>query len=383
MTDDPVGNADGIGGVEGGDRTQGDIDDLTGRIAQSNRKHHRHLVVAVIVALLVGVAGGFLGGTAAASRNTSRSASRITPPAIAGVRGSGPNALRGGTGGFAGVPPVQCPSEVVRPLPSGRGTAVQIPASVQASVPVTAVVKRLFIRNTSGGIAVRVYERSAAQQTLCSSGGGGVAGSGTAAPPGQPSAVGGATGARTQSSHVCTIKLGCGNCTPGVSHGGTVPVRGYSVPGAYAGTVTIELSDAASVAEGFMTLSSLRAAGSASRVIAMVSGSFGFSEGSPTSWVAVQVSGNVASVRVRFAGGATDQMKPVGGVAVLAGAVAGGGQGSSEVRGTVQLLDPSGKVVATQSIASSVTPGLYSGPTTLPVVLCPQAIPAPQSTGTG
>ena len=50
----------------------------------------------------------------------------------------------------------------------------------------------------------------------------------------------------------------------------------------------------------------------------LVTGVFGVVEGDPVWWVAVEVGTEVTSVRVTFPDGATDEMAPVGGVAVLA-----------------------------------------------------------------
>src|SRR5207237_6367326 len=47
-------------------------------------------------------------------------------------------------------------------------------------------------------------------------------------------------------------------------------------------------------------------------------GMFGTREGAPGSWLAVRIDGSPAAVRAVFANGASDEMIPVGGWAVLA-----------------------------------------------------------------
>lgn len=144
--------------------------------------------------------------------------------------------------------------------------------------------------------------------------------------------------------------------------------------------VTVEMSSAAAVGEGFMALHATSSAGTAPHISSIASGVFGATEGMPVAWVAVEVSGAAASVRVRFADGAVDQMQPVDHVAVLVGRWTGSGSstsGFSEVTGIVQLLDPSGKVVTAQSLSSLAEPGTPSGTSTGPVVACPMLATRP------
>jgi hypothetical protein len=137
----------------------------------------------------------------------------------------------------------------------------------------------------------------------------------------------------------------------------------------------------------------------------LTTGSFGVQEGDPVWWVAVEVDSSVTSVRMTFPDGSTDQMAPVGGIAVLAGhvtpAVASADPGPYVVRGTLDLLAADGSVVTTVTLPQQPVPvpapvpapvplpgGVGKGaPTVTPgaIVLCPQAAtasPAGQSSAT-
>lgn len=73
----------------------------------------------------------------------------------------------------------------------------------------------------------------------------------------------------------------------------------------------------------------------------------GQNEGSPFSALVVGASPEVALVRMRFASGATDEMKPVQGVAVLAHSGIEGG-------GSVEAVDASGTVILRRSVPGGV-----------------------------
>jgi hypothetical protein len=72
-------------------------------------------------------------------------------------------------------------------------------------------------------------------------------------------------------------------------------------------------------------------------------GMFGVPESSPATFVTVQTGPGVATVRLRLPSGATDEMAPIGGVAVLAH-----GSDGPPPNATVEALDASGKVLASQ-----------------------------------
>jgi hypothetical protein len=75
------------------------------------------------------------------------------------------------------------------------------------------------------------------------------------------------------------------------------------------------------------------------------SGAFGVREQSPAQWVIAQVGADVATVRVRFGDGGTDQMKPERGVAVLA-------HRGDTTAATVETVDASGKVTNSETNAA-------------------------------
>jgi hypothetical protein len=121
--------------------------------------------------------------------------------------------------------------------------------------------------------------------------------------------------------------------------------------------MSVELSDDTAVgqeilvdAPGTETTTATRIS-AATEPLAATSGAFGVVEGTPVWWIAVSVGPEVASVQVTFADGSTDQMSPVGDVAVVAHqidpSVATSGDGPYEVRATLQLLDDSGAIIDT------------------------------------
>jgi hypothetical protein len=110
-------------------------------------------------------------------------------------------------------------------------------------------------------------------------------------------------------------------------------------------------------------------------------GSFGEAEGAPAGWVAVVVSGDVASVRLVSPSGAVlDSMTPSSGVVVLATTGATALAGTSAV-----ALDAGGATVATvatDQAASASGPGCMSTP---PVSVPPTTVPGvdPTTSTTG
>jgi hypothetical protein len=117
----------------------------------------------------------------------------------------------------------------------------------------------------------------------------------------------------------------------------------------------------------------------------LTTGTFGVQEGDPVWWVAAEVGSDVTSVRMTFPDGSTDQMAPVGGIAVVAGrvtaAVASGGQGPDVVRGTLALLGANGGTVATVTLPQEPAPVPVPGPVPYPVPLRP--VPLNGATGSG
>jgi hypothetical protein len=114
-------------------------------------------------------------------------------------------------------------------------------------------------------------------------------------------------------------------------------------------------------------------------------------------WVAVEVPSDVSSVQMTFPDGATDQMAPVGGIAVLAHRVTAGvataQSGPYDVRGSLQLLGADGGVLDTLTLpqAGSAVPVPLPSPGTTPleggtktvtpgvIVQCPPTALTPQA----
>jgi hypothetical protein len=114
-------------------------------------------------------------------------------------------------------------------------------------------------------------------------------------------------------------------------------------------------------------------------------GTFGVTEGDPVWWVGVEVASDVTSVQMTFPDGSTDQMAPVGGIAVLAhrvpAAVAGADAGPYVVRGKLELLGAGGSVIATVTLPQAPTPVPVPAPLPTPKpVPTPQTVPSVQST---
>ena len=99
-----------------------------------------------------------------------------------------------------------------------------------------------------------------------------------------------------------------------------------------------ELSTDAAVGQGFDPIDEKQPSEALSH---LSTGMFGIVENAPAMWVTVQIGPGVSAVRLRLPSGATDQMVPVNGVAVLAHTTL-----SPPPDGTVvEALDSSGKVI--------------------------------------
>jgi hypothetical protein len=108
-------------------------------------------------------------------------------------------------------------------------------------------------------------------------------------------------------------------------------------------SVLAELSSDAAVGQSFDPIDDKQPTDALSHVLPA---GFGVAEGSPTMIVTVQTGPGVATVRLRLPSGATDQMAPVGNVAVLSHA-----SDMPQPAGTVvEALDASGKVLASQDL---------------------------------
>jgi hypothetical protein len=343
-----------------------DWSDLAGRISRATRRRQRLLGAAAGMALLVGGAGGFL-GEAAATAGTSATPTLSTSPSTIAPRVPG-----GAATPSSGGPAVASPCMGV-PGPASDGG--------------TGSATHLFTRTTADGVTIRAYRLAQAFVMPCGvptpvplGGSGGSQGTtGTAVAP--PATV--APGTVVPDTAPGTTAVPATTTTTAALEPAVVPAGG--------GSVSVELSDAAAVGQGGLSSSVCEVAPGvgadagappASNGDAVpgtveprqvTTGAFGVVEGDPVWWVAVDVGGDVASVRMTFAGGTVDQMAPVDGVAVVAarvGAAASGGSGPYSVRGTLDLLDASGGVVATVTLPVK--------PTVVPV-----PVPAPASGNSG
>ncbi len=130
------------------------------------------------------------------------------------------------------------------------------------------------------------------------------------------------------------------------------------------------LSNDAAVDPGFVPVTTADPTGSPDVLHASY---FGVMEGDPAAWVAVKADAAVARVRVRFADGATDEMVPVEGYAVLAHRTTAppplppeGPAGSAEEweaamkatlpQGSAEALDANGGVLSSADLTSARSP---------------------------
>ena len=110
-----------------------------------------------------------------------------------------------------------------------------------------------------------------------------------------------------------------------------------------------ELSNDAAVGQGLLPLA---ADAPTTPLAEVVPGMFGGAESSPAMWVTVRTGPGVATVRLRLPSGATDEMAPVEGVAVLAH-----GTPKPPPDGTlVEALDGAGNVIASQDVSKPQGP---------------------------
>jgi len=199
----------------------------------------------------------------------------------------------------------------------------------------------LFTRTTTDGVTIRVYRLPSTEPCTCDP-------PPVSSPPSGPSSGSGSSGAQGSAA-------------------------GSSVSSA----VSVEFSDKTAIGQGVLfdepstETSTPAGTSSATEPSGGTSGAFGVAEGTPVWWIAVSVGPEVTRVQVAFADGSTDQMSPIGGVAVLAHqinpSVATAGDGPYEVRGTLQLLGASGAVIDTVTFPEPA-------PTPTPV---PEPMPAP------
>jgi hypothetical protein len=235
----------------------------------------------------------------------------------------------------------------------------------------------LFTRTTADGIAIRAYRADVPVATdMPATVTGGPPNSvtvecakgapcplpGPATTPGPGAASGSASGPTTGSAIAAepgSMPAGSPECLP------TAMLRA-------------ELSNQAAVDPGFVSVSKL----APDQAMAVVQTSFfGIEEGSPVEWVAVHTTDAVATVRVRFGDGNTDEMAPVQGYAVLAHQTAAptppdptadpeAFRKAMAPQGTVEGLDGSGAIVTTADLGAPPAEAAPDGP-------CAMAPPLP------
>jgi hypothetical protein len=416
---------------------------FAGRLASTTRRRQRLLVGAVALALVVGGAGGYLGDAAASPGQVAARATGVgaTPSTTA------PTGHASAAAPVAGGPAVMCPNEPVAvPGATPATTTTTVGPGVNGSGDIGSAT-RLFIRTTSDGVTVRAYQ-SAPTAVSCLGGAipqAGSASSGTSSSATTGSTVvplvptganvtvelsdGDAVGQGAISSLQCVdspdggTSAGSGSSSAGGGASGSgpglppEPFNGpVATPATPATTTPITVSPPASPPDttpvaspppttgppttGPPTTGPPTTVAPSTQPQAVVTGTFGVAEGDPVWWVAVEVPSDVTSVQMAFPDGSTDQMAPVGGVAVLAHrvtpAVAAAGTGPYTVRGTLQLLGTDGAVVGTVSIPQESTPVPSPAPEPTPlnqgaqslapgvILACPQAtVNAPQAQSSG
>jgi hypothetical protein len=301
-------------------------DALRSIVARHRRTRTRTLGVALAVALVAGPVGGWAlarsgggGGQKVATSNQPAGAP-AQAPALAGAAGSrsfGPIGLPGGQ-----------------------------PA------------KHLFSRTTADGVAIRAYRVDPPPADTSSST--------TAVPTPKPElsiacpSPGKPADTRTAPESGTVVSNGGGSTSSGSASGGVIvePAQPGKAPNAGpppappcmppeckpTPVLLPELSTDAAVGQGFAPLST----NTSSPLSNLSAGWFGVAEGSPVLWAAAQTGSGAATVRLRLPSGATDQMAPSGGVAVLAHGV----PSASASGAVVEALDSSGKVIASESLDS-------------------------------
>jgi hypothetical protein len=142
--------------------------------------------------------------------------------------------------------------------------------------------------------------------------------------------------------------------------------------------VLAEVSNDAAVGQGFDPIDDKQPSEPLSHLSV---NAFGVPENSSAMFVTVQTGPGVATVRLRLPSGATDEMTPTGGVAVLAH-----GSEVPPAKGTVvEALDSSGKVLASKDVSEQgqkpmVACGGIAGPVRAFQTPAPTPPPTPPTT---
>ena len=250
---------------------------------------------------------------------------------------------------------------LARPTAQSPGAAgVDVPTGSTASVDPLAPV---FTRTTGSGVTIRTY-------TPTGTAGGGCASS---CPPTGTTPAPVPCPMDALCAHPETTPTATPGGAPGSSAGSAGRVTGDGTTSGSGGStattapattacqqLTAELSTAAAVDSAVFAAPTSGTLGSRTALVADY-GSFGEAEGAPVGWVAVVVSGDVASVRlVSATGSVLDAMAPSSGVAVLAAT------GGSALAGTsVVGVDANGTVLVTVAAVGG-SPDSGPGCTTVP-----------------
>jgi hypothetical protein len=350
---------------------------LAGRLASTTRRRQRALVGAAALALVIGAAGGYFGEAAA------------SPVA---VRASGPGSTPSTTAGSASVAPSASGPAALCPNASGGSPGASSgTTSTNGSLDI-GTATRVFTRTTTDGVTIRVY-KDARTGVSCIGLPTPMAGSGSASTPPTTTAPSGSasspvfpTGSETTIELSDDNAVGQGAITPpqcvmspdgGVVGGSGSGSSNGAQPGSSpASPVTTNPVSTPPVPPTPITTippttTTTTTPSSAPGVVnELATGVFGVVEGDPVWWVAVEVGTDVTSVRMTFPDGTSDEMAPVGGVAVLAHrvapAVASADTGPYEVRGTLELLGADGTVLDTVTLPQQSAPVPVPTPLSIP-----------------
>jgi hypothetical protein len=317
-------------------------DALRSIVARHQRARTRTLGVALAVALVAGpVAGWAIGHSGGGGQEV---ATKAQPDAANGNGGPAAEAA----------------------APAGGGVTGQAFAYPDKNPPKTT---HLFNRTSSDGIAIRAYRidpppqpastptttpSTKTQEAPC-----------PAPPPGGPETGTATANANSGASASASASSGpssgssSGSSTgggqaissppapdgqPGTVISGTPPPCGPMPPpcATPSPTVHAEVSNDAAVGDGMGPIDDKAPADPLSHLSV---GMFGVPENASAVIVTVQTGPGVATVRLRLPSGATDEMAPIGNIAVLAHA-----SDAPPPTGVVEALDGSGKVLASQNL---------------------------------
>jgi hypothetical protein len=345
---------------------------LAGRLASTTRRRQRALVGAAALALVIGAAGGYFGEAAAspvAVRASGPGSTPTTTAASGGTRSVAPS---------SSGPAVLCPNASGGSPGASSGTT-----STNGSLDI-GTATRVFTRTTADGVTIRVYQ-DARTGASCIGLPTPMAGSASASTPPTTMAPSGSasspvfpTGSETTIELSDDNAVGQGAITPlqcvmspgggvvgGSGSGSSNGAQPGSSPASPVTTNPVPTTPITTIPT--TTTTTTTPPGGPSE---LATGVFGVAEGDPVWWVAVEVGTDVTSVRMTFPDGTSDEMAPVGGVAVLAHrvapAVASAGTGPYEVRGTLELLGAGGVVLNTVTLPEQSAPVPVPTPLSVP-----------------